>query len=179
MLINRVFLPGVFLLLLSCCLEAHGKICWKECQDLGIVTFADIEGCHRRTGKDGRTPKFRCNGTTGPPCTVIRGETVHLNLKFNPGIVVKNVTQGAFWESGLGMDIPWAGLAVDACEFMADNKDCKDDGVKEVQAFSYPIYINTMYPSGTYNLRWLFDASDVDTGIKKALGCLRFTIRII
>ncbi|XP_040568217.1 uncharacterized protein [Lepeophtheirus salmonis] len=173
---NPRIISGVFLLIFLA--DVQGKICWKECTEMGIISSADIDGCHRRSGRDGRTPRFRCKGIDGPPCTVIRGETVHLNLEFRPNRVLKNVTQAAYWESSFGMDIPWAGLATNACTFMVNNEGCKEGDQMAYQSFSYPIFINEMYPPGTYNLRWEFTSRN-EKGMEDSLSCFRYVIRIV
>ena len=46
----------------------------------------DIDGCRRRKMSTVRGPlKFRCDGMSGPPCIVKRGDVVHLNIDFVPG----------------------------------------------------------------------------------------------
>lgn len=65
--------------------------------DDGTVSSANVIGCRRRTGRNGRTPRFRCDGTRGPPCTVKRGDTVYLDVDFTAGEVSgKEFTKSSF-----------------------------------------------------------------------------------
>ena len=51
-----------------------------------MIRSFDVDGCRRRRGQPGRgPPRFRCNGQSGPPCTIKRGDTVYLDVEFAPG----------------------------------------------------------------------------------------------
>ena len=55
-------------------------------EDAKLIRSFDVDGCRRRRGQPGRgTPKFRCDGNIGPPCTIKRGDTVYLDVEFAPG----------------------------------------------------------------------------------------------
>merc|ERR1712098_677538 len=66
---------------------ARGKICWQGCQqDQDIIQTVNIEGCRRRSTYPAKQD-FWCKGQLGPPCTVKRGDTVHLEVDWhNPGV---------------------------------------------------------------------------------------------
>ena len=53
------------------------------------IDSIDIVGCRRRRMEmpNGKKLKFRCDGMTGPPCTVKRGDIVNLKIDFVPGNV--------------------------------------------------------------------------------------------
>ena len=50
---------------------------------------AAVEGCRRRRAN----PGFWCDGLTGPPCTMKRGDRVYLRLELDTDRVPVNVTQ--------------------------------------------------------------------------------------
>ena len=55
-------------------------------EDAKLIRSFDVDGCRRRRGQPGRgPPRFRCNGQSGPPCTIKRGDTVYLDVEFAPG----------------------------------------------------------------------------------------------
>ena len=53
------------------------------------IISAAVEGCRRRRAN----PGFWCDGLTGPPCTMKRGDRVWLRLEFDTDRVPMNVTQ--------------------------------------------------------------------------------------
>ena len=56
---------------------------------------AAVEGCRRRRAN----PGFWCDGLTGPPCTMKRGDRVYLRLQLDTDRVPVNVTQARGTES--------------------------------------------------------------------------------
>ena len=83
------------------------KVCWEECQEgEGVITSAGVEGCRRRRPQvPGTLPRFWCDGMTGPPCTMKRGDTVHLELDFNTGQTLRSLLR-----SFVGLLEPFKGL---------------------------------------------------------------------
>merc|ERR1712128_114744 len=68
-------------LLLALVARAQGRICWEGCrQDQQTIQAVNIRGCRRRSSYPARQD-FRCEGQKGPPCTVKRGDTVHLEAR--------------------------------------------------------------------------------------------------
>ena len=104
---NLALLALTALALLALAAQTEAKICWDECKgtfsdgeinflyaidiliyffkDLGQVDHVNIAGCRRRSGRQGRTPRFRCRGMEGPPCTMKKGDTVDLKVDFKSG----------------------------------------------------------------------------------------------
>merc|ERR1711915_381092 len=79
---------SLLLLGLTCVIQsADARICWEQCnKNSNIVQSVNIEGCRRRSTYP-KKQNFRCSGQVGPPCTVKRGDTVHLQVKWNnPGV---------------------------------------------------------------------------------------------
>jgi len=156
---------------------ALATICWKECREgAAVIQTADVLGCHRRSSYPHRQ-KFRCDGTIGPPCIVERGDTVHLDVSWmNPG--VGNMTQSTVWVSGWGIEIPWVGMATEACPFLDLGTGCRPAAQARQSRFYFPILIQEMYPPGKYDLKWKFWERD-EQGLEKEVGCFLFTIKII
>lgn len=141
------------------------------------VVGLNIEGCRRReSNRYGWIYRFRCDGSTGPPCIVKRGDTVNITFDFKtvgrlsdmftcafvPSILLipiwnfinaldeySKVIQDVFWVTGFGMELPWAGMEKDVCKFM----DCKLlEHSHQDFTYTYPIEISPFYPSVSFFL---------------------------
>jgi len=139
-----------------------------------MIESADIVGCKRRSTFPFKQD-FRCEGTKGPPCFVQRGDTVLLDVVWNnPGVA--NMTQSTVWVTWIEM--PWVGMDTEACPFLDGGKGCRANAVPATSKFEFPIYIQDMYPTGKYDLKWKF-FERLDNGEEKELACFLFTIKII
>merc|ERR1712228_883794 len=166
MLINLIFL-GVLLGF------GEAKICWEECEANSVVQTTDIIGCHRRSTYPDQD--FRCDGSDGPPCTVERGDTVLLNVTWaNPGI--KNMTQSTVWVTW--MELPWVGMETEGCGYLDQGTGCRQNSQARLSSFEFPIYIQEIYPTGKYDLKWKF-WERTETGEEKEVACFLFTIKIV
>jgi hypothetical protein len=69
-----------------------------------------------------------------------------LNCDFLLDFALKDLRQGAHWVTSYGFQLPWAGLDKIGCNYLQGN--CTADSIVEgqIQRFSYPIDIKTMYP---------------------------------
>jgi len=163
-------------IILSVCLFQvyQSKICWKECASDNIIKSVDVIGCKRRSTFPHKQ-NFRCDGTTGPPCFVARGETVHLDVTWdNPG--VSNMTQSAVWVTWI--DMPFVGLDTEGCPYLDGGQGCMINADPRESQFYFPIEIQNMFPTGLYDLKWKF-WERMDDGQEKEIGCFLFTIKII
>ncbi|TRY71545.1 hypothetical protein TCAL_01096 [Tigriopus californicus] len=140
------------------------------------VVGLDIEGCRRReSSRPGWISRFRCDGSTGPPCIVKRGDTVNITFDFKTEDKYSKAIQDVFWVTGFGMELPWAGMEKDVCKFM----DCNAlKGSHQDFTYTYPIAISQFYPSGAFNLKWLIKG-EKENGEIEQIGCSRLTIRIV
>eukprot|EP00092_Neocalanus_flemingeri_P029649 GFUD01032195.1.p1 GENE.GFUD01032195.1~~GFUD01032195.1.p1 ORF type:complete len:174 (-),score=57.44 GFUD01032195.1:111-632(-) len=155
----------------------QAKMCWQECGDQGVIQAADIVGCHRRSTYP-NIQNFRCEGTVGPPCTVERGDTVMLDVAWNnPGVA--NMTQSTVWVTGSwGVELPWIGMETEGCQFLDEGRGCRPDSKAQVSKFEFPIFIQEIYPTGKYDLKWKFwERTETGEEIEKA--CFLFTIKIV
>ena len=124
---KKIFL----LLVLSLCWlgGCEAKMCWEECRaGAGLVETADIQGCRRRStfSTFPASQDFRCQGSLGPPCTVFRGDTVHLDVNWvNPG--VRDMTQSTHWVSWV--ELPWVGMETEACPYLDTGAGCGNNTV--------------------------------------------------
>lgn len=155
-----------FLTVLGLVLSGYGgaeaKICWKPCTegDTSIV-HVDIDGCRRRTGRNGQPPRFRCDGVEGPPCIVKRGDTVTLNVDYEDKSV-QAATQEVYWMGPI--TIPWIGMDNNA------TKHFTRDGLR------FPLKIMEAYPPGNYHLKWMFKNPD---NLEELIGCFKYQIKIL
>jgi len=141
-----------------------------------VIQDADVVGCRRRADYPLRK-RFRCEGTVGPPCTVERGDTVYLDVKWNnPGL--RNMTQSTVWVTGWGMEIPWVGMETEGCPFLDRGEGCTPGAQARLSRFYFPILIQELYPAGKYDLKWKFWERD-DAGRETEVACFLFTIKII
>ena len=151
---------------------ASAKICWEECaceciwrtlllllllfSITSLLTFfpaasgrvfsADVDGCRRRPGRNGRAPRFRCEGVRGPPCFLRRGDKAILRLRFETDLGLSEVTHEAFWVMGTGFMLPWAGMDTDGCKFT--DRPCGDKGgTRRNVTLTYPMDVLDVYPS--------------------------------
>jgi len=157
------------------------KMCWEECSGMNVLQDVDIHGCRRRSTYPG-SQDFRCKGMRGPPCTVLRGDQVELELTWLDN-GHRNLTQAVHWQSGW-MDLPWVGMETDICKYVNDGKSCPGfgDPLKGgLSTYKFPIDILSVYPAGSYNLKWQLidrDAPSADGQGAPAL-CFKFSIRIM
>nr|AQS22680.1 MD-2-related lipid-recognition protein-like protein [Pseudodiaptomus poplesia] len=153
------------------CMEA--KLCFEECSDVGALQNVEIHGCYRRSTYPHKQ-NFRCRGRVGPPCTVVRGQTVYLDLKWTAGGFT-NITQDVVWQSGF-LDLPWAGMETDICKYTNNGSACSQPGIQgETNHLMFPIYISEYYPAGKYNLKWKI----MEHPSLAELTCFLFTIKIV
>eukprot|EP00088_Acartia_fossae_P056718 TRINITY_DN6606_c0_g1_i5.p1 TRINITY_DN6606_c0_g1~~TRINITY_DN6606_c0_g1_i5.p1 ORF type:complete len:171 (-),score=15.07 TRINITY_DN6606_c0_g1_i5:132-644(-) len=152
-----------------------GKVCWEECPDWNVIQHMDINGCHRRSTYP-HLQDFRCDGMKGPPCTVLRGQEVTLDVTWKD-LGHKNLTQNVVWQSFV--DIPWVGMETEICKYVNDGASCPGQGVQEGNSrMKFPIKVLEMYPSGFYNLKWeLLDR--LQDGTTETKLCFLFAIRIM
>jgi len=168
---------GFVLSLLCVTLAAvQAKICWEECPGNSVIEHIDIEGCHRRSTYPA-LQDFRCEGRTGPPCTVIRGETVTINVKWRDA-GHSNLTQSVYWQSGF-FDLPWVGMDTQICKYVNDGTGCPYTPEEpEMSEFEFPIKIMEVYPAGYYKLKWsLIDRTD--EGDENTAACFLVIIKIV
>ncbi len=115
----------------------------------GRVFSADVSGCRRRgPGPDGRVPRFRCQGTRGPPCFLRGGDTAELSVRFETELPLSGVVHEAYWVTGAFL-LPWAGMDTDACKYL--DEPCDDDGAgrrssRRNVTLTYPMDVLEEYP---------------------------------
>jgi len=152
---------------------SSAKICWEECEGSNLIESVDIEGCHRRSTYPS-SKDFRCDGKEGPPCTVIRGETVYLDVTWKDKGHT-NLTQDVVWQAAW-MDIPWVGMETAVCKYVNNGESCPKQG-ESTSNYKFPIKIQEIYPAGYFALKWkLLDATS--TGPTTAF-CLKLDIKIV
>merc|ERR1711915_163498 len=143
---------GILLYFLSLCGLGLSKICWEACSGDEVVQNVDIEGCRRRSSYP-LQQDFRCEGKTGPPCTVVRGDVVYLDVTWEDSGHT-NLTQAVYWQMGYGIEVPWVGMETEICQYINDGEGCPKTGETSVSRFRFPIKILEVYPAGYYNLKW-------------------------
>ena len=78
------------------------------------------------TAPSGRPASWRGgrSTTTQLVTSMMSRDTVHLDVSWmNPG--VGNMTQSTVWVSGWGIEIPWVGMATEACPFLDLGTGCR------------------------------------------------------
>ena len=151
----------------------------------------EIAGCRRRASYP-LLQDFGCEGRTGPPCTVVRGDTVTLTVQWeSPGqlanlthqvfqLLTTNSTQvnilylQVYWESGL-VDLPWPGQDTRGCPYLENG--CSPASPPGPVTFSFPMTVLGVYPPGqsTHPLTWhqpLVVSNEYEIKLlRKALSC--------
>ena len=161
--------------LLICLFDINqAKICWKECGSKGVIESTDVIGCKRRSTYPSKQD-FRCEGYKGPPCFVERGDTALVDVVWNnPGVA--NMTQSVTWVTWIEM--PWVGLETEACPFLDGGQGCRKNANPSKSKYQFPIYVQTMYPTGNFDLKYKF-WERLDSGEEREIACFLFTMKII
>jgi len=172
-------MPGLLTLLPLLLLlpaPAQPKLCWQECAGLTAGTIKDVEiaGCRRRASYP-LLQDFGCEGRTGPPCTVVRGDTVTLTVQWESPGQLANLTHQVYWESGL-VDLPWPGQDTRGCPYLENG--CSPASPPGPVTFSFPMTVLGVYPPGYYYIKHKFRGHN-RTGRKAELACFLFDLKIV
>jgi len=151
------------------------KMCYEECPSFDVIQSADINGCRRRSTFPNKQ-SFRCDGMKGPPCTVVRGDEVELDIKWKDDGHT-NLTQSVVWEQGW-VDLPWIGMETEICKYVNGGNGCPGIGTENgMSNLKFPIQILEQYPANSYGLRW--ELIDRQKDGDKIIMCFRFKIKIM
>merc|ERR1712198_153098 len=148
--VQKMRAQGRVVYFLSLCCVGLSKICWEPCSSSSTVQTVDIEGCRRRSTYP-VSQDFRCGGRKGPPCTVLRGDVVHLDVTWQDA-GHQNLTQEVYWQSFI--NVPWIGMETEIRKYVNGGDSCPGSKQTGVSKFRIPIKIQEMYPAGYYNLQW-------------------------
>jgi len=89
------------------------------------------------------------------------------------------MTQSTVWVTGTwGVELPWVGMETEVCPYLDGGSGCRADSPARTSGLHFPIFIQEIYPTGRYDLKWKFWERE-DNGSQTELACFLFTINII